>query len=184
MSLPDGYDTWVGERGITLPIEDHVTLAAGTRGTRYLLIRAVIPDDLASGLYKSTIIMIAVLVAILAGIVGLAFLHVLAAAIVLVVLSLLILTYWVWTYGPSSPSAAAFVIPIALALLYFCVAVALWERRIRARRRVHSLSTGSPGSSRVGGRAVKLSRRARYCSMWGGLRAAVDRARRPDASRR
>ena len=67
--------------------------------------------------YKSTIVMIAVLVAILAGIIGLAFVHVTAAAIVLVVLSLLILTYWVWTYGPSSPSAAAFVIPIALASL-------------------------------------------------------------------
>ena len=67
--------------------------------------------------YKSTITMIAMLVVILAGIVGLAFVHVTAAAVVLVVLSLLILTYWVWTYGPSSPSAAAFVIPIALASL-------------------------------------------------------------------
>ena len=65
--------------------------------------------------YKSTITMIAVLVVILAGIVGLAFVHVTAAAVVLVVLSLLILTYWVWTYGPATLSAAAFVIPIALA---------------------------------------------------------------------
>ena len=65
--------------------------------------------------YKSTILMIAVLIAVLGGIVGLTFVRVILAATLLVILSLLILTYWVWSYGPSSPSAAAFVIPIALA---------------------------------------------------------------------
>ena len=65
--------------------------------------------------YKSTITMVAVLVAILAGIVGLTFVHTTAAAVLLVVLSMLILTYWVWTYGPASASSTAFVIPITVA---------------------------------------------------------------------